>query len=268
MDNRLNIRNCWHSGEWSVLQTSRFIIVEAGNENGFVEDARHIFKVGQTTDQRDLLNYDNFEKWLTEKLLPNIPQNSVIVLDGSESYHMAEQNRAPSKYATKSEMIEWLDKNDVPFSSEMCKIELTDLINTFKGNKKVYSVDELLKRKGHAVLRLPPYMCELNPLHCAWEKLDKLLREKKISEASSLTLTSFNKLRAIIVKALGDITAADWKGYCNQIQKREVDYWVMDGTLDAEMEEIIADVEINETLGSATDSGSEFSESFSDDEEW
>ena len=31
-----------------------------------------------------------------------------------------------------------------------------------------YKVDEFLKKKGHEVLRLPPYHCDLNPIEFIW----------------------------------------------------------------------------------------------------
>lgn len=263
VDNKLNVKKCWHSCEWMVLQASRLVILHACTENGFVENVEYIFKVGQTTPYKGQLNYENFKKWLTEKFLPNIQQNSVIVLDGSETYHTNEQNKVPSKYATKTDLIAWLEKNSVPFSARMCKVELLDLINKYKGDKKVYCIDELLKLKGHTVLRLPPYMCELNPLHLASKKLEIILAEKR--KTVSLSLTANDNHKAIIVEAMSSIADTDWKSFYSYVVKREEHYWELDKTLDTEMEKIIANLENCDSMCSASESGSELS---SDEEEW
>lgn len=51
------------------------------------------------------MNVANFEKWMTEKLLPNTPPNSVAVIDNAP-YHSVHANKAPNKYTDKPEMRE------------------------------------------------------------------------------------------------------------------------------------------------------------------
>ena len=50
------------------------------------------------------------------------------------------------------------------------KPELYGIVKLNKG-PPIYKVDEFLKRKGHEVLRLPPYHCELNPIELIWGDL-------------------------------------------------------------------------------------------------
>ena len=46
-----------------------------------------MFKAKSTTgDYHSEMNFENFKKWLQEKLLPNLQPNSVIVLDNA-AYH-------------------------------------------------------------------------------------------------------------------------------------------------------------------------------------
>jgi len=73
------------------------------------------------------MNHSNYKKWLQEKLIPNLEFKSVIVVD-SESYHNVRINRHPTRNALKGEMLFWLDKNGIRFSSDMTKAELYDLI--------------------------------------------------------------------------------------------------------------------------------------------
>jgi len=88
----------------------RLIIVGAGSEHGFVPNSTLIFKAGQCTgDYHGQMNRDNFIKWLQEKLLPNIPKNSVIVFDNAP-YHSVQEDKIPTKSSLKKDMITWLLK--------------------------------------------------------------------------------------------------------------------------------------------------------------
>lgn len=67
--------------------------------------------------------------------------------------------------------MDWLNENNVKFSSDLTKYQLLDLIKRNKPSKK-YAVDELIKGHGHNVFRLPPYHCDSNyiELICTSEK--------------------------------------------------------------------------------------------------
>ncbi|KAF2891984.1 hypothetical protein ILUMI_14189, partial [Ignelater luminosus] len=52
------------------------------------------------------------------------------------------------------------------------KPELLELANTNK-KKKVYKVNELIKRHGHEVLRLAPYHCDFNAIELVWTQAKK-----------------------------------------------------------------------------------------------
>lgn len=83
-----------------VSKGKRLIIVHAGWECGFIDNALLIFQSGtKSGDYHSEMNYVNFSIWLQEKLLPNIPPNSVIVLDNA-SYHnvLATISNPSSKY--------------------------------------------------------------------------------------------------------------------------------------------------------------------------
>lgn len=70
-----------------------------------------MFKAGQASgDYHGQMNRENFLKWLEEKLLPNIPQESVIVFDNAP-YHSVQENKVPTKSSLKKDMIEWLTNN-------------------------------------------------------------------------------------------------------------------------------------------------------------
>jgi hypothetical protein len=77
------------------------------------------------------MNAENYERWLKEKLIPNLPQNSVVVTDNA-SYHNVKLNRAPTSASRKSEMKEWLMQKNIPFEENSYKIQLYDIIKRYK----------------------------------------------------------------------------------------------------------------------------------------
>ena len=51
-------------------------MVHAGSNQGFIPNALLVFKSNQTTgDYHHDMNNMNFEKWLVDKLIPNLPPN-------------------------------------------------------------------------------------------------------------------------------------------------------------------------------------------------
>ena len=159
VDNRLNFSKCWRTEEFlGVLQSKtsyRLIIVHAGGKGGFLNGTDLIFKSPTTNnDYHGQMNAVDFEKWIREKLLPNVPPNSVIVMENTP-YHGVELNKPPSKYSTKKDMIQWLAENNIPCTKTMRKHELLTLVQQHKKPEKTYQIDELIKLHGHEVLRLP-----------------------------------------------------------------------------------------------------------------
>lgn len=95
---------------FSWIYIGRLIVVHAGSKDGFVNNAGLVFKAGQSSgDYHGQMNRENFTKWLDEKLLPNIPPNSVIVLDNAP-YHSVVDDKVPTKSSLKKDIVEWLTK--------------------------------------------------------------------------------------------------------------------------------------------------------------
>lgn len=244
VDNTLTFGKCWQSDEQlGVLQNKssshRLIIVHAGGMSGFVPNAALIFKARSTSgDYHGQMNAINFEKWMKEKLLPNIPQNTVVVMDNAP-YHSVQTNKAPSKYAKKAEMINWLTQNNISHFAGMKKYELAELIERHKAPEKTYKIDEIIKSRGYNVLRLPPYMCDLNPIEFIWAQIKRKIREKNIS---TLTL---DRLLSLTQEAIDAITATEWENVCKHIIEIENSYWDKDNLLEEAMENL--ELNIQET---------------------
>jgi hypothetical protein len=85
------------------------------------------------------MNHANYKKWMKEKLFPNLESKSVIVVDIA-SYQNVQLNRHPTINARKGEMLFWLDKHGIWYSSVMTKAELYDLIKMHKPHYETFAV--------------------------------------------------------------------------------------------------------------------------------
>jgi hypothetical protein len=79
-DNSLN-------GLLTPVSKVRLIMIHAGGENGFVPNALEMWKSQQAAgDYQHNKNQANYEKWVKDKLTPNLPAEGVFVTDNM-SYH-------------------------------------------------------------------------------------------------------------------------------------------------------------------------------------
>lgn len=74
---------------------SRTIIVHADGEMGFIPGYLTMWKsMSRTGDYHEEINFQNYSKWIRVKLMPNLPERSVVVIDNA-SYHNVEVDRGP-----------------------------------------------------------------------------------------------------------------------------------------------------------------------------
>jgi hypothetical protein len=77
-----------------------------------------IYKAGKTSgDYHGEMNHMNFGKWISERVIPNLPPASVIVMDNAP-YHSKQEDKPPSKYQVNREIIAWLQRRRVACDTE------------------------------------------------------------------------------------------------------------------------------------------------------
>ncbi|XP_021204146.2 uncharacterized protein LOC114252098 [Bombyx mandarina] len=171
------VQKCWQKGDEDGVLTSdspgtRWIIVNAGGEMGFVSNAQLIFKSqSKSGDYHDDINRTNFMKCLSEKLIPNLPPNSLVVMDNAP-YHTVQVNKAPTMSSSKVQMQEWITNKELSYLPTMLKAELYQIIKKHK-EAPIYEADQLLISHGHKVFRLPHYHCDLNVIEFMWSLLKR-----------------------------------------------------------------------------------------------
>lgn len=238
---------CWQSNDVDgvlnpVSKGNRWIIVHAGGETGFVENALLVFKSNtKSGDYHDEMNNSNFKKWVTEKLLPNLHTDTLIVMDNAP-YHSICINKCPNSNTKKADMQNWLTENNVEFNESFTKPQLYELIKRHRPAKQ-YEIDNLLRDNGHTVLRLPPYHCDLNAIEMIWSSMKRHVAEHNIGKSKA-------EMPQLVAEAFNKISAAEWQKYCAHVKNIENEYLKKDIYLD---EPFIVNLE--------SDSGSESSDS-------
>ncbi|XP_050294327.1 uncharacterized protein LOC126734670 [Anthonomus grandis grandis] len=240
VDNDLTFGKCWQSNEVfgvvsNIRANGRLVIVHAGSQSGFIHNAGLVFKAGQASgDYHGQMNKANFTKWLEEKLLPNIPQNSVIILDNAP-YHSVQENKVPTKSSIKKDMTEWLTKNGIQHDPAARKWELFEIIQRNKppSDEKNYVVDRIIRTHGHVALRTPPYMCELNPIELVWAQLKNYIRSHNTTGDLAM-----KNLAQLVQDGIESLTPLHWVNCCKHVMEIENKFWETDQIME-EVEQLI-----------------------------
>lgn len=91
------------------------------------------FKSGMKTgDYHDDMNFQNYDKWIQNKWIPNLAPKSVVVVDNA-SYHNKKNYLAPNSNSKKLVMRSWLSEKGIAFTPDMLKPQLYQLIKKTQG---------------------------------------------------------------------------------------------------------------------------------------
>lgn len=241
-----------------VSKGDRLIIVHAGGENGFIPNSLLIWKSTQTSgDYHHQMNATNFEKWLREKLIPNLEPNSVIVVDNAP-YHNVQIEKTPNSNSKKCEMISWLSEHNIPFHENMLKPQLYQLILLNKPLQKKFSMDRICAGYGHSVLRLPPYHPDLNPIETIWAQLKHYVASKNVTFKT-------DDVRRLCEEKFSAMGVDVWRPICEHVKRLEKNYMDNEGIIDTAVDELIItlgdmDSESEESSSENIDNGDDFSD--------
>lgn len=222
----------WYSdedGPWVQKPTGkgeRLIIINAITTDGWVLGAKLIFKSSRKTgDYHGQMNHELFTKWFSEQLLPNIPKNSLIIMDNASYHNSLSKHSAPIATSKKSEISSWLRQNGIPIQEDCLKPELVEIIKKI-APAPTYALDEIAAGQGHKILRTPPYHPELQPIETCWGVV-----KNKIARNCDFTMTNLVKQLDV---AFDGVTGKTCTGIIQNIRRIEDNFW--DG--DMELEQI------------------------------
>ena len=110
----------------------RLIINHIGSKNGFLEGCGECF-VGKkgTIDYHQEMNNVHFERWWETKVLPALPNKSVVLIDNAK-YHsiLTPESRKPTTAWQKLQIKEWLDTKGIECDLNETKVKLLDKART------------------------------------------------------------------------------------------------------------------------------------------
>lgn len=225
-------RHTWYSdedGPWVNKPSGvgpRLIIVNAVTKYGWVKGAELIFEAKKRTgDYHGQMNWDNFSVWFTKQLLPNIPANSLIILDNARYHNVYVNGHNPSSQSSKEELRNWLTRNGYPWGNDMLKPELLELCK-HSAPMPEYRLDLLARQHGHEILRTPPYHPELQPIEICWAVVKNYMADN-----CDFTMRG---LRTKLPEAFAKVNENTCDAIMKDVFKQEEKYWREDEKLDDE----------------------------------
>lgn len=162
------------------------------------------------------MNNTNFENWLRTQLIPNLPNNSVLVMDNA-SYHNVIDQRDPTTASKKAEMITFLKERDITVDEGLTKPEIYKIVKRNKSKCPDYRMDKIMKEHGHDILRLPPYSPEFNPIENIWGIVKNWV-------ATNNTTFKLNDVEMLARRRFEDISTEVWANICRKVKETEKNF--------------------------------------------
>ena len=203
----------------------RLIIINAITKDGWIPGAKLIFKsTKRTGDYHGQMNQELFTKWFKEKLLPNIPENALIIMDNASYHNILSPHSAPTIKCKKDKIRSWLEQNNIPLSTDCLKAEMIDILNKI-APPPTYIIDEIATEHGHEILRTPPYHPELQPIETCWGVV-----KNQVARNCDFTMAN---LIVQLENAFNKVTSKTCSGLVKKVCKIEDRFWNEDAFLDA-----------------------------------
>ena len=222
----------WYSdedGPWVQKPTGkgeRLIIINAITKSGWVSGSKLVFKsTRKTGDYHGQMNLDLFKKWLTEMLLPNIPKNSLIIMDNASYHNTLSEYSPPTPLCSKKKIMEWLEQNKIYCRDDCLKPELVEILKKL-APEPLYTIDEIARSHGHEVMRTPPYHPELQPIETCWGVV-----KNYVARNCDFTM---NNLIEQLDSGFDKVTAKTCAKIIAKVRKIEDEFWAEDLKFDVQ----------------------------------
>jgi len=222
----------WYSdedGPWVQKPTGkgeRLIIINAITKSGWVSGSKLVFKsTRKTGDYHGQMNLDLFKKWLTEMLLPNIPKNSLIIMDNASYHNTLSEYSPPTPLCSKKKIMEWLEQNKIYCRDDCLKPELVEILKKL-APEPLYTIDEIARSHGHEVMRTPPYHPELQPIETCWGVV-----KNYVARNCDFTM---NNLIEQLDSGFDKVTAKTCAKIIAKVRKIEDEFWAEDLKFDTQ----------------------------------
>ena len=206
----------------------RLIIVHAITLNGWVDGAQLVFQAKMSAgDYHGQMNYENFSKWFRNQLLPNIPRDSIIIMDNAKYHNILADNTFPTPRSNKRELQVWLEKNHSHLKlhddPSMLKAELYEICKKIAPPPE-FKLDRMAEKYGHRILRTPQYHCELQPIESCWGIVKNFCRSH-----CDFTMKGLNKQ---LQYGFSKVSKATCGKLIEKVRRQEDLFWEEDAEVD------------------------------------
>lgn len=218
----------------------RFVLLKGDDRSCLIPEAKLICDTHQNSE----INIKTFNTWLKNTIVPYLSANAIIII--TAPYNSSIPDDTPSFYSNRQDMMDWLQRHEIPFEGNMLKAQLYNLIKLYQ--PKLHVVEGILKELGHEVLRLPPYYCDLNPVDNILNLVKQRASEKSVSKSECET-------ERLALKEIYKIKDDEWKSQVELVKKLEREYWEKEQLTDQALERLnVLPIEENDNSGSDFDS--------------
>ena len=207
----------------------RLIIVHAITLNGWVNGAKLVFQAKTCTgDYHGQMNYGNFSKWFGNQLLPNIPNDSIIIMDNAKYHNILADDTFPTPRSNKRELLAWLENNHANLKlhddPSMLKPELYEICKKIAPAPE-FKLDRMAEEYGHRILRTPQYHCELQPIESCWGIVKNYCRNH-----CDFTMKGLNEQ---LNYGFSKVSKATCRKLIEKVRQQEDLFWKEDAEVDA-----------------------------------
>lgn len=227
----------WYSSEegpWIQKPTGkgeRLIIMNAITKDGWVPSAKVVFKsTRKTGDYHGQMNCELFKKWFVEKLIPNIPDKSIIIMDNATYHNVLSEYSAPIPTRSKEKIRTWLETNKIPCKDDCLKVELVEILKKI-APEPTYEIDIIARKYGHEVIRTPPYHPELQPIEMCWGVI-----KNEVARNCDFTM---DNLKFQLENAFEKVTAKTGQKVIEKVRNTADMFWKEEAKLDKKQENFL-----------------------------
>ncbi|XP_068620732.1 uncharacterized protein [Battus philenor] len=167
-------------------KASQIYMLLAGSVEGYVDNSLVSIDTDAGGDFDEDTRLDFYQRWIKEHVIPNLPENSLVVIHNDMFYETMPDTPRPC--ATKLELEHWLLKNNVPFSPAMSKPQLSKLC---KDQLNHAIVQQMFKDANVPVLLLPPHHPDLNPMDEVWALVTNHVAMQNVSFERNVVIEMF-----------------------------------------------------------------------------
>ena len=198
----------------------RLIINDIGSREGFLKGCGEVFVGTKSGDYHSEMNSLHFEDWWKTKVLPSLPDKSVVIVDNAK-YHsrMTDNSKKPTTSWRKQEIVDFLQSKQKEYPPKATKATLLEICKDIFVPKKyvLESVtDEFcqLNKREIRILRLPIGHSELNAIELIWAQSKNEVASKNIK--FNLTAT-----KELMSTALSNVTQENWRKAIDHVKQVE-----------------------------------------------